>query len=157
MARIDDGHPTLVYIYDDPDDTTHEVVKFYEKTVTPPGVQGGGANDTTTMRNDEWRTMAPKHLRTLSQMSMTAAYDPQIYESILDLLQVIKWFVIWWPDGSTLQFYGWLDEFTPNEVSEGEQPTAEVIVIPSNQSPAGVETAPVYDAGGFGGTGTPPD
>jgi hypothetical protein len=143
-VRIDDGFSTTVSIYDDKDDVTPEVVKFWEKSVTPPGVQGGGANDTSTMRNTAWRTMAPKKLRTLSEASLNVAYDPELYETILSLLQVVKWIEIDWPDGSHLGFWGWIDSFEPNEVVEGEQPTADITVIPSNQTPAGTEEAPVY-------------
>ena len=52
--RIDDGHSTTISFADFP------TVKFWEKEVTPPGVDGGGPNDTTTMRNVILRTMAPK-------------------------------------------------------------------------------------------------
>lgn len=45
MTRLDDGHSTRVSFADYPS------VAFYEKTVTPPGVDGGGENDTTTMLN----------------------------------------------------------------------------------------------------------
>lgn len=144
MTRIDDGHPTYVDVYDSPSDPTPTAVQFWEKTVTPPGAQGGGANDTSTMRNIRWRTRAPKHLLTLSDMSLTCAYDPAIYETILAIIQVNKWFVISWPDGSTLGFWGFLDDFTPNEVTEGEQPEADMTIIPSNQDADGVEAAPVY-------------
>jgi len=51
--------------------------------------------------------------------------------------------VLTYPDGETLTFWGWLDGYAPNEMSEGEQPTAEVTVICSNQNNSGVETAPV--------------
>jgi hypothetical protein len=152
--RIDDGFPTTVNIYDDEGmdsltDTNGQpitAVQFWEKSITPPGVQGGGANDTSTMRNTRWRTMNSKKLLTLSEASLTVAYDPELYESILELIQVNKYFVINWPDRSKLGFYGWLDEFTPGEVSEGGQPEADIKIIPSNQNNASppAEIAPNY-------------
>ena len=42
--------------------------------------------------------------------------------------------------------YGWLDSFIPNAAVEGEQPTAQCTIIPSNQNASGTETAPVYTA-----------
>jgi len=55
MARIDDGFQTLVSFANYPD------VLLWEKEVTPPGVDGGGANETTTMRNTAWRTRSPSN------------------------------------------------------------------------------------------------
>lgn len=140
MARIDDGFSTTISFADNP------TVLFYEKTVTPPGLQGGGANDTTTMRNTTWRTMAPKKLKTMSEASSKVSYDPAVYSDVLTMIQNNQLITINFPDGSTLEFYGWLDEFTPDEVQEGSQPTATIKIIPSNQNDSGVETAPVYTA-----------
>ena len=147
--KIDDGFSTTVDIFDDPEDVTPlATLRIWEKTVTPPGVQGGGPNDTTTMRNTRWRTRAPKKLLTLSTMSVTAAYDPEVYETILSIIQINKWLVVNFADGSRLGFWGWLDEFTPNEVSEGEQPDADVTFEPSNQDADGEEAEPVYYGAG---------
>lgn len=140
MARIDDGHSTTISFADDPS------VKLYEKEVTPPGIDGGGENDTTTMQNTAWRTRAPKKLKTLSECSFVAAYDPAVYDEILTLINANNLITITFPDGSTLAFWGWLNEFKPNANVEGEQPTAEVTIIPSNQNDSLVETAPVYTA-----------
>jgi hypothetical protein len=140
MARIDDGHPTTIEFASAP------TLKLYEKEVTPPGVEGGGANDTTTMLNSAWRTKSPKKLKSLSEASFTAAYDPAVYDDIVTLLNDNQLITITFPDGATLAFYGWLDVFAPNRIVEGEQPTAEATIIPSNQTDAGVETAPVYTA-----------
>ncbi len=50
MPRIDDGHPTKMTFAEDAS------ISLWEKAVTPPGVEGGGENDTTTMHNSIWRT-----------------------------------------------------------------------------------------------------
>lgn len=136
MARIDDGHGTTISFANYPS------VAFYEKTVTPPGVDGGGENDTTTMRNTAWRTKAPKQLKSLSECSFTAAYDPAVYTSIVSMVNENQQITVTFADGQTLTFWGWLNEFTPQDVTEGEQPVADVTIIPSNQNAAGVETAP---------------
>ncbi len=140
MARIDDGFSTLFTFADFP------TVQFFEKTVTPPGMQGGGANDTTTMHNSVWRTMAPKKLKTMSEGSAKVSYDPVVYTDIVSMIQHNQLCTIHFPDGSTVDFWGWLDEFTPDEVQEGQQPTAGIKVIPSNQDASAVETAPNYTA-----------
>lgn len=138
--RLDDGHPTLIEFAENP------TVKFWEKNVTPPGVDGGGENDTTTMHNSVWRTRAPKKLKTLTECKFTAAYDPAVYPQIVAMAQVNQLITITFEDGDTLAFWGWLDKFTPGETSEGSQPTAEVTIIPSNQDDTGAEVAPVHTA-----------
>ena len=140
MARIDDGFATLIEFSEDSD------VQMWEKEVTPPGVSGGGENDTSTMRNTAWRTRSPKGLKTLSNSSFVAAYDPAVYDEIVAMCNVNQQITVTFPDDSTLTFWGWIDEFTPNAAVEGEQPTAEVTIIPSNQNASGTETAPVYAA-----------
>ena len=140
MARIDDGFATLIEFAEDSD------VQMWEKEVTPPGVSGGGENDTSTMRNTSWRTRSPKSLITLSESSLTVAYDPAVYNEIVSMVNVNQQITITFADDSTLVFWGWVDEFTPGAIVEGAQPTAEVKIIPSNQNAAGTETAPVYAA-----------
>lgn len=136
--RIDDGHATYFIL------TTPSTVKFYEKEVTPPGIDGGGANDTTTMRNTAWRTKAPKKLKTLTTAQTVVSYDPEVYDNILAALQVNQLITIQFPDGSQVKFWGWLDKFTPGNVTEGSQPTATIAIECSNQNDAGVETEPDY-------------
>ena len=138
--RIDDGFSTLITFANYPS------VKFWEKTVTPPGMTGGGANDTTTMRNTAWRTMAPKKLKSLANSTFSAAYDPEVFSSVVSMINENQEITITFPDSSTLTFWGWLDEFTPGEVVEGEQPTADCTIVPSNQNASGVEVAPTYSA-----------
>jgi len=140
MARIDDGFATLISFSEDSD------VQMWEKEVTPPGISGGGENDTSTMRNTAWRTRAPKSLITLSEASFSAAYDPAVFDEIVSMVNVNQLITITFPDSSTLAFWGWIDEFTPGSNVEGEQPTADVTIIPSNQNGSGAEVAPVYSA-----------
>ena len=135
MAIINDGFSTTINF--------GQGITVVEKTVTAPGISGGGEVDTTTMGNTTWRTRNPKALITLKEASATVVYDPAAYTSLIALLNVNDSIVVTFPDTSTLTFYGWLDEFTPGENTEGEQPTAEIVIIPSNHN-AGVETAPVY-------------
>lgn len=136
--RIDDGYQTLVSFAADP------TVLFFEKTVTPPGIDGGGEVDTTTMLNTTWRTRNPKALITLSNASMTVAYDPAVFPEIINLVNVNNLITVTFPDGDTLAFFGWLNTFTPGDNVEGEQPTADIEIIPSNQNASGDETAPVH-------------
>jgi len=138
MSRLDDGYQTLVSFAADP------TVLFYEKTVTPPGIDGGGEIETTTMLNSTYRTRKPKALITVSNSSMTVAYDPACIPEVVALVNVNTLITVTFPDTSTLAFWGWLNTFTPGECAEGEQPTAEIEIVASNQNASDVETAPVH-------------
>jgi len=145
MAIINDGFSTTIEFSVVSSGVTVALL-LKEKDVTPPGVDGGGENDTTTMRNTAFRTKQPKNLKTLTDASFTAAYDVAVYDEIMELINTNQLITITFPDSSTLAFWGWLNTFVPNTVEEGAQPTAECTLVPSNQNDAGAETAPVYSA-----------
>lgn len=138
---LEDGFSTTYTFAADP------TVLMEEKEVQPPGVEGGGEIDVSTMHNTAWRTRAPKQLKTLTEASGTVAYDVGFYPEIIAMININQLITINFPDGSTLVFWGWIDAFTPNALVEGEQPTAEIRIICSNRNDSGVETAPVYDDG----------
>lgn len=137
-GRFEDGFSTTISFSQDTN------VLFYEKEVTPPGFEGGGAIATTNMRNTAWRTKAPKSLKDLTDISLTVQYEAGAYDEILAMLLVNQAITITFPDGSTVLFYGWIDTFVPSPMVEGEEPTAEVTIIPSNRNTSGVETGPAY-------------
>lgn len=139
--KMDDGHSTKIAFARDPD------IEFWEKTVQPPGVDGGDAIDTTTMHNVRWRTMAPRQLITLTEMQTTVAYDPVLYTSILNLINEEGGVTVHFPDGTQVSFFGYLKSFEPSENSEGEQPEATVTIVPTNQDPTtGAEVDPLVTA-----------
>ena len=141
MAWINDGFSTTVDFANEPSGVT-----FYiqEREVTPPAIDMGGENDTTTMRNTAWRTKQPKKLKTLGEASLVAKYDAAIYDQILTMIGVNTLVTITFPDTATYAFRGWLDKFTPNAIVEGEMATANITIIAANETVAGVETAPVF-------------
>lgn len=138
-TKLLDGFPTKIAFAADPD------VSFWEKTVTPPGRDGGDAIDTTDMFNILYRTKAARSLVDITNGSSTVAYDPAVGAQIDALVNVTGWITIHYPDGSTEDFVGFLKSFIPNEIQEGEQPTAQIEIIVSNDL-AGTETAPDYTA-----------
>src|SRR5688572_27171775 len=136
--KLCDGYQTLVTPASDPN------IEFWEKSVTPPGIDGGDPIDSTTMQNDEWRTMCPRRLKTLTESTLTAGYDPNLYNSILALINIETTWTVTYPDGSTLAFYGFLKMFEPQELTEGGFPEATITIVPTNYDPVNdVEAAPV--------------
>ncbi len=141
-TRLTDGFKTIITF------SGATGAALWEMTIQPPGVDGGGPNDTTSMRNTAWRTRQPKKLRTLTEASGTAQYDPVFFDTatLNALLNINQSITILFPDNSTLVFWGWLNEFKPNEHKEGEAPTVRFTVVPSNQNATGAEIGPVYAA-----------
>ena len=137
--HLSDGYSTKIAFERDPD------VSFWEKTVAPPGLDGGDPIETTTMHNATFRTMRPRALYTLSEMTTTVAYDPNVYNNITDnLLNQEGSITIHFPDGSTLDFFGYLKAFEPSDHEEGSQPEATITIVPTNYVPTNnVEAGPV--------------
>lgn len=139
--KLKDGFSTTVAFAADPN------VSFWEKTVKPPGLDGGDAIEQTTMHNVRLRTMASRSLSTMTPMNLTAAYDPAVYTQILALINVEGSITVHFPDGSRLSFFGFLQSFETQDMSEGEQPEADIVVTPTNVDPAdGTEADPVMDS-----------
>lgn len=139
-VRLDDGFATFITLAGAP------TIKMFEKEVTPLGYSGNGPIDITTMRNTAWRTQSPKALKTLTPVSATVAYATDALEPLQAQVGLNQQITLTLPDGSTMVFWGWLDEFQPGANTEGEQPTASITVQPSNHDNEGNEVAPVYTA-----------
>ena len=137
--RLDDGFSTIITLANIPS------VKIYEKEVTPPGLTGGGPIDTTTMRNDSWRTMSPKSLKSMTALTAVVAFATEAIQVIQEQININQLITVTFPDNSSLTFYGWVDEFTLGKFSEGEQPTATLTIQPSLHDAAGAEVAPDYE------------
>ncbi len=136
--KLKDGYSSLVTFATDPD------VSLWEKRITPPGIDGGEAIEQTTMHNTAWRTFAPRGLKTLTEFTFTAAYDPDAINQLYALVNVETTVTVRFPDGSTLAFYGYLQKMEPEELTEGEQPELTVTVTPTNFDHVNkVEAAPV--------------
>ena len=144
--HLDDGYQTLITF------ELNTQIAFWEKSVKPPGIDGGDPIDTTTMHNATWRTRAPRALATMTELNLRVAYDPVLYDgalvsgSILSLLNKKTTINVTFPDTSVLGFFGFLRSFEPAEHQEGAQPEANIVVVVTNQDPSsGVEQDPVLD------------
>lgn len=136
--RMDDGYQSLIAFEDDPD------ILFWEKGITPPGLDGGEAIPTTTMHNTVWRTFSPMALITLTPMTTRVAWDVDLYTEIEALINDEQSISVHLPSGQSYSFFGFLQRFEPGELVEGTQPEATITIVPTNYDPVnGVEAAPV--------------
>ena len=138
MSFIQDGFSTVITF------ASSTSVYFKEKAVQPPGVDGGGAIDVTTMRNTSWKTKLPKQLLDMSDASFSVQYDPHVYSDIVNMIGTNQLITITFPDAHYIRFWGFLDSFKPSANKIGEEPTAECVIVASNMNGSQVETAPVY-------------
>lgn len=125
--KLDEGFPTKIAFSRLPG------ASFWEKTVQPPGVDGGEPVDITTMHNVAWRTRNPRVLVDLMPHTVKAAYDPNWYNQIVNTLINAKGSVtVRFPDGSTLDYFGYLQKIEPDQIEEGKQPEATLTIVPTN-------------------------
>lgn len=135
---LTDGYSTKIAFAANPN------LSIWEVTVKPPGLDGGDAINITTMHNVRWRTMASKALLTLTESTMTFAIDPAAYTQAKSLINVEGSITAIFPDGSTLDFFGFLRTFEPAEHTEGEMPVYSGSISPTNFDPVNrVEADPV--------------
>lgn len=137
--KLDEGFPTKIAF------ARSANVSLWEKTVQPPGVDGGEPVDTNTMHNLIWRTQNPRVLKTLMPHTFKCAYDPNAYNTIVsNLINANGSITVRFPDGSTLDYFGYLQKFEPDQIEEGKQPEATATIVPTNFDPVNhVEAAPV--------------
>lgn len=137
--KMPDGYRTLITFSANP------AIQLWEKTVKPPGLDGGDKIDTTTMHNDVWRTYEHRALKTLTDASATCAYDPDSYTGILQLTNFFNTITITYPDHSQLAFFGYLQKAEVEEHKEGEMPMIAVTIAPTNWDDIGqVEAGPTF-------------
>lgn len=139
--RLEDGFVSKIAFEADPN------ISLWEIEVTPPGMDVGDPIDTSTMFNTTYVTKAPGQLIDLTDAGIVCAYDPQVYDQIIALLGENGWVTVLFPDASTEDFIGYLRSFTPGNLVRNGFPTANAVVVCTNQI-GQTETAPEYTAGG---------
>lgn len=139
MAIQEDGFSTLISF-------GQTAGTFVAKTVTPPGLQLGGANDVSGMENTAWRTKASKKLKDMTDIQATGYYDSANLANYVSLLGVNAQITITFPDGGVLTVWGFLDSFVPGASEEGAAPEATLTIVISNRDNATppAEQAPSY-------------
>ena len=133
------GHGTKIALSGDTD------ISFWEKEVTPPGVECDDPNDTTTMHNTAWRTTGARALKRLTPVQLTVTYDPVVYDQIIAQVRVNQSITVIFWNGDTLDFHGLVKSFQPTGLSDDGQPEATMEIVPTLTDPStGAETAPNY-------------
>ena len=148
MAVMEDGFSTTIAFSGLVEAT------FCAKTVTPPALIMGGANDVSCMSNTQYRTTASKKLIALGDVTAVGYYNASLYNSFISVLGLNQSITVQFPPvagettGGSLQFFGFLDSFTPGASEEGGAPEATIVLVITNRDPAdGTESAPVFTAG----------
>lgn len=131
--RLEDGFPTLMSFAAAPVIFGGVAGDIWIKRITPPGYDGGGPIEDTSMHNLVFRTKYPKTLVTMTDATLMVSFDPDAYVSVFAVINVIQLLTYFFPLGETLALYGWVNTFIPNEFSEGNQPEATMQLIHSMQ------------------------
>lgn len=146
-----------------------------EKELQPFSLDLGGPIDTSTMQNQMMRTQAAKSLVTTGEVTLSCQYDPGIYLQLLTRVierggnnnpqnniplgfrprlgatALMSWY---FPDGSRIDFYAWVEKMTPPVHKEGDMPLMEVKICLSNRNittSVAPEYVPVFTPGVFPG------
>ena len=120
-------------------------VAMWEIAVTPRGLAGGDAIDTTTQHNTRRRTKAPQGLVEDQEASFTFAYDPKIKSEIEQLVNQETTITERFPDGSTDAYYGYLMSVEFDALEQGTMPTGTATIQPTAWDEANdVEADPTF-------------
>jgi len=123
---LQDGFRTLVSFNLNPN------LSIWQKRIKPWGFDAGGGINTSSMRNASFHTMFPKTLIKITDLTIAAAYDPNLYPEYMAISRLIAGIITTYPDSAILTVYGWLDKIEPSEHTEGEQPMMTLTAIAAN-------------------------
>lgn len=136
---LPDGCQTLIAPSLDPD------VSFWEKVVQPPGLDNGDPINITTMHNVTWITKHSRCHIEITDINVTAAWDPVFYSQINALIGVNMSWTVTLPNNDAYSVWAYLRSFQPQDMVEGEQPEAEIVIVVTNWDPVNcVEAGPVF-------------
>jgi len=136
---IPDGYSSMLAF------KSNATVSFWEKSVQPPGYDGGELIDITTMHNVLYRTGYPRSLIKIGEIKLKVSYDPNVITQITSLINVNDSATVHYPDGSTLDFFGALLKFEPDALEEGKEPEASVTIGVTNYDPVNhIEVGPKF-------------
>jgi hypothetical protein len=140
--KLHDGYQILIAFANNP------AIGLWEKSVKPPGLDGGEKIDQTTMHNTVWMTASPQYLIGLTDGTSKVAYDPGAWDDIFEQVNANQSITVHFPDGSALAFFGYLKSFEPDDLVRGTQPEATITVVVTNVDPTTcAESGPIMVPG----------
>jgi hypothetical protein len=139
--KLQDGYRTLITF------SLNPAVQIFEKTVKPPGIDGGDPIPETTMINSAWRTFAPHQLKTLTECSGKCGYDTAVYVGLMAMINIPCTITVTFPNHATLAFYGFLQKVEVDDHEEGKMPEMSYTIGITNYDYINnVEAGPAYGA-----------
>lgn len=128
--KLGDGQGTQIVL------DGYETISLWEKSVSPPSVKADQFIDTSTHRNVKWRTMHPRKLLTVGPVAGKCKYDPVLYQTIKNIMNVNLAVTLWFTTGASLAFFGALTEFSPDALEEGKDGEASYVITPTMMDPS---------------------
>jgi len=133
MAKVFDGKGTTMAW------TTSSSFVVEKTRIKPPGSEVNDI-DITHLGNTNVRTMTPSQLSTITAVTFDGHHDPALTVPI----GVNDTITVTFPDGSTLVFWGYLQNYEPGDIVEGAKMECSGTITISNRNASGVETKPAY-------------
>jgi hypothetical protein len=116
-------------------------------SVTPLGLDGGDPIDCSTMHSVTFRERDPRSLITTTDAKVEGFYDPDAWPDLIAIINKIETITIWFPDNSTLAFFGFLKSAEFGALTEGEAAKITLTIVGTHRDPTtGTVTPPVYTA-----------
>ncbi len=147
MATLHDGLQTILTVGD-----TNLVC---ELEVTPPAIDGGDPIDLSCMRSGAWAPMYARRRKRAGPMTILVSWNPEVYfhnfaVGVLEnriRINVNQLMILYFPNGATLTFWGFITKFEPQAMKEGERPTANLTIQLSFLDSSCNSVWPVYTPG----------
>jgi len=114
-------------------------VTFKEKSVTPPGIEGQDPVDVTNNSKASFREKYARALKEITPASGSVEYDASQLAAINGAVNVHQFVRLDFEEGDALGFYGFLRNFVPDEMTDGEAPTAALELVPCGVNASGTE------------------
>lgn len=106
---------------------------FWVISVKPGGVMGGDPIPHTTQHNLLVETQRPPTLKKVTTTTAKVAYRPNVLDKMLDNLCNVEGTISeYYPDGSTVTYYGWFGSFEQDNIEIGKRPEATITIHKSN-------------------------
>lgn len=99
-------------------------LEFAVTECTLPPLDGGDLPDTTTNDNTTYRSKGSRQFIEIGQFSVTGAFDPDAYTTVVTTINVDDVLTATLVDGRTVAFPVKMKSYTPDSMTEDAFPTA---------------------------------